>query len=61
MAQYRVLERSFIGNAIVEEGEIVEYDGEAAANLEPLVKKWKKVVAAPGANDAKDVAGEGLV
>ena len=34
MAKYRVLEKSFINNAIREEGEIVEYDGEVGSNLE---------------------------
>jgi hypothetical protein len=34
MAIYRVLERSFINNALVEEGATVEYDGEVASNLE---------------------------
>lgn len=36
MASYKVLKKSFIGNAIVEEGAIVEYDGEASDNLEAL-------------------------
>ena len=36
MAKYRVLERSFIGLAIVEPGEVVEYDGEVGDNLAPV-------------------------
>ncbi|MEN9709576.1 hypothetical protein [Caudoviricetes sp.] len=36
MAKYRVKERSFINNSIVEEGEIVEYSGRPGSNLEPL-------------------------
>jgi hypothetical protein len=36
MPQYRVLQTSFINNAIVHEGEVVEYDGEAGSNLEPI-------------------------
>ena len=40
MPKYRVLEKSFINNAIREEGDIVEYDGEASDNLE-LVKESK--------------------
>lgn len=36
MAKYKVLTRSFINNAIREEGEIVEYEGRAGSNLEPL-------------------------
>lgn len=34
MAQYRVLAKSFINNAIVEEGETVEYNGKPGSNLE---------------------------
>jgi hypothetical protein len=34
MAKYRVLEKSFINNALAEEGDIVEYDGEVSSNLE---------------------------
>ena len=41
MAKYRVLERSFINNALLEEGAIVEYDGEVASNLE-LIEEPKK-------------------
>lgn len=55
MPKYRVLEKSFINNAIREEGEIVEYEGRPSANLELLeeedaqpkaTKKWKKADAA---------------
>ncbi len=44
MAQYTVLQKSFINDAIVEEGAIVEYDGEASDNLEliPEPVKTKK-------------------
>jgi hypothetical protein len=38
MARYRVLEKSFINNRIVEEGDEVEYEGKAGSNLEPLDK-----------------------
>ena len=38
MAQYKVLERSFIDNRIYEEGAIVEYDGDAGPNLEVVGK-----------------------
>lgn len=34
MAQYKVLELSFIGNAMVQEGVIIEFDGEPGPNLE---------------------------
>jgi hypothetical protein len=40
MALYHVLAKSFINNAIYEEGDTVEYSGEASNNLE-LVKKGK--------------------
>lgn len=59
MAQVRVLQKSFIGNRIVEEGEVVEYDGELSDNLE-LVKKGKKA-AEPAADTSGDQSGEGLV
>ena len=34
MAKVRVLEKSFINNAIREEGDILEYEGRLGANLE---------------------------
>lgn len=34
--KYRVLEKSFIGGRIVEEGEVIEFDGKAGNNLEPI-------------------------
>jgi hypothetical protein len=43
MAQYRVVQKSFINNTIVEEGAIIEFDGEPGANLE-LVKGKKGAV-----------------
>jgi hypothetical protein len=36
MPKYRVLQKSFIGNRIVEPDEIVEYDGAASGNLAPV-------------------------
>jgi hypothetical protein len=36
MAQYKVLELSFINNCMVEAGTVIEYDGEAGPNLEPI-------------------------
>jgi hypothetical protein len=53
MAQYRVLQKSFINNALREEGEIVEYDGDPSDNLE-LVKKSKKGAGAPVDSDQKE-------
>ncbi len=63
MPQYRVLQKSFIGNRIVEEGEVIEYDGDVSDNLE-LVKKGKKAAEAPAADTSgtdQAGAGEGLV
>jgi hypothetical protein len=61
MAQVRVLQKSYIGSRIVEEGEIVEYDGEIADNLE-LVKKGKKGADASASDTSgADPAGESLV
>lgn len=45
MPMYRVLAKSFINNAIREEGEIVEYDGKPGSTLElvePEKPKGKK-------------------
>ncbi len=58
MAQVRVLQKSYIGNRIVEEGEVIEYDGELSDNLE-LVKKGKKAAAEAPAADTSgtDQAG----
>jgi hypothetical protein len=63
MAQVRVLQKSYIGNRIVEEGEIIEYDGELSENLEP-VKKGKKAAEPPAADPTGSdpaAAGESLV
>lgn len=57
MAQYRVLTKSFINNSIVEEGEVIEFDGKPGSNLE-LVQdeakpagKAKKSAAVPSDAD----------
>ncbi len=53
MPTYRVLAKSFINDAIREEGELVEYDGKPGSNLElvdgsddeqtkPSKRKWEK-------------------
>jgi hypothetical protein len=53
MATYLVLQKSFINNAIREEGEQVEYDGKPGSNLQlvdgsddeqtkPSKRKWEK-------------------
>ena len=36
MPQYRVKQKSFINNAMREEGEIVDYEGTPSSNLEPM-------------------------
>lgn len=62
MAQYRVLEKSFIGGRIIEAGEIVEYDGEAAGNLEPIKKGKGKAAQDDVDSASSDASGEkGLV
>lgn len=68
MAKYRVLTKSFINNAIVEAGELVDYDGKPGSNLElvegdkPEAKsKGKAKGAAPAAPEAGGDAGADLV
>lgn len=46
MAKYRVLEKSFIGNSLVEAGAEIEYEGLPSANLEPLDKAADKAAKA---------------
>ena len=41
MAQVRILTKSFVGNTIVEEGAVIEYDGEIGSNME-LVEQPKQ-------------------
>ena len=47
MPRYRVLEKSFIGNRLVQAGEEIDYEGEASSNLEPLATPVAASVAAP--------------
>lgn len=51
MAQYRVTKPSFIGNSLVAEGVVVEYDGTPGDNLEPIDAPAEK--AAKSAKTAK--------
>jgi len=44
MALYRVLVKSFINNVIVEEGDIVDMDGEVSGQLELIEGKAAKAV-----------------
>jgi hypothetical protein len=50
MAKYRVKEKSFIGNVLLEAGAEIDYDGIPSANLEPLDGAAKKAQA--GATNA---------
>jgi hypothetical protein len=59
MAKYRVLQKSFIDSALVNEGDIVEYDGEPGHNLEliePEAKTKGKKGAASAESEASDQA-----
>lgn len=42
MPKYRVLETSFIGERLVEPGEVIDYEGKAAHNLELVEEKGAK-------------------
>lgn len=53
MPKYLVLQKSFIDNKLHEEGDIVEYDGVPAGNLEAIDAPAKK---APKADTKKDLA-----
>ena len=46
MAKFKVLTRSFINNATYDPGDIVDYDGVPADNLEPIDKDAKAASAA---------------
>lgn len=54
MPKFRVVQTSFIGNRLVQPGEIVDYDGEVHENLQKLSAKQ----AAAAADDA-DTGGTG--
>jgi len=41
MARYRLLEKTFINNALHDAGAIVEYDGQPGSTLQPLDVKGK--------------------
>lgn len=61
MAQYRVLQRSFIGNRLVDEGDVVDYEGEPSDNLECIDDAPSKKGKKPTPPDAPPPAGEDLV
>lgn len=58
MPKYRVLEKSFINDGLVEEGTIVDFDGVPGPNLEAIDAEAEAAVQeapAPGVN-ANDIA-----
>jgi hypothetical protein len=57
MPTYKVLQKSFIGNRIVEEGELIEYSGKAGKNLQLVEAPSKKSAVA---SKAKKVVEEEL-
>ena len=56
MAKYRVLTKSFVNNALVEEGDIIEYDGVPHDNLEPMDKEASKAAEQTSAADLEAIA-----
>ena len=64
MPQYRLLAKSFINNTIVEEGDVIEFNGKAGSNLElieddkPAAKKGKGKGAAETVAEEEQGAAE---
>ena len=56
MAQYRVLAKSFINNILVQEGDVIEFDGKPGSNLELVVKDEAPVAAPKGGKGKKSAA-----
>lgn len=56
MAKYRVLTTSFIGNAIVAEGTVIDFDGVPHDNLEPLDAQAEEAVEQSAQSDMADIA-----
>ena len=50
MKKYTVIEKSFINNKLCEPGEIVDYDGEASSNLQPIEEEVKSEPKPKGKN-----------
>jgi hypothetical protein len=44
MPKYKIKERSFIGNRLVEEGEEIEYQGKPGSSLHPLDEEAQQAV-----------------
>lgn len=55
MPKYRVLEKSFINNAIAAEGDIVDFDGKPGPNLEPVDKPAQAAAAEAAAGLVKGI------
>lgn len=63
MAKYRVLQKSFINNALVEEGQVIDFDGEPSAHLELIEddepkSKGKGKKGAAASDESQEQAGE---
>jgi len=65
MAKYRVLQKSFINNALVEEGQVIEFDGEPSSHLELIEEdeseskpKGKGKKGAAASDESQEQAGE---
>lgn len=56
MPKYRVLIKSFIGNSLVEEGAVVDYDGVPADNLEPMDKPAEAAAAQSASANLDSIA-----
>jgi len=66
MAKYRVKTKSFIGNGIVEEGAVIEYEGPPGDNLEAIDEPAKEAEQAAEGIDAvslerQQAAAKGVV
>lgn len=56
MAKYRVLVPSFLDNKLVQEGDIVDYDGTPSDNLEPMDKAGKRAAEQANRADLEAIA-----
>lgn len=57
MARYKVKERSYINNRVVEAGEIIEFAGRSGKNLEKIEAPAKVAPPAPAKSDDKKNEG----
>lgn len=58
MPKYKVLAKSFINNSIVEEGDIVDYDGKPGSNLELVEGDKPKARGGKKGNEAEGSSAE---